>query len=127
VSIFVRRALGGQDLNVFGDGTQTRDLLYVEDCADFIVAASFHPKAVGEVINAGTGRDIPIKELALLVAKDPAKVKFVPHHHPQSEVWKLQCDPRKAKALLGWEPRVGLEEGTRRLSAWMQAQGALAR
>jgi len=127
VSIFVRRALQGQDLNVYGDGTQTRDLLYVEDCAEFIVTAAFHPKAAGEVLNAGLGRDIAIKDLALLIAKDPKRVKFVPHHHPQSEVQKLLCDRRKAKEVLGWEPKVTLEEGVRRLTDWMRTQGALAR
>lgn len=127
VSIFVRKVLDGKDLSVFGDGTQTRDLLYVEDCAEFITTAAFHPKALGEVINAGLGRDIAIKDLALLIAKDPKKVKFVPHHHPQSEVMKLLCDRRKAKALLGWEPKVTLEEGIRRLTEWTKAQGAVAR
>lgn len=123
VSIFARRALDGQDLQVFGDGTQTRDLLYVEDCADFILRAAFHPRAPGEIFNAGLGRDLPIKDLALRVVGDPKRVKLVPHHHPQSEIPKLLCDRRKAQAVLGWAPRVELDEGVRRLTEWMRASG----
>ena len=120
VSIFVKRNLQGETLNIFGDGTQTRDLLYVEDCADFIVKAAFSENAVGEVINAGCGKDIFINDLAVLIAKDKNKIKHVPHHHPQSEIPKLLCDYSKAKKLLGWEPKVSLEEGIKRLEDWMK-------
>ncbi|PKP61385.1 MAG: NAD-dependent dehydratase [Candidatus Altiarchaeales archaeon HGW-Altiarchaeales-1] len=119
VSIFVKRNLEGETLNIFGDGTQTRDLLYVEDCADFIVKAAFSEKAVGEVINAGCGKDISINDLAMLIAKDKNKIKHVSHHHPQSEIPKLLCNYSKAKELLGWEPKVCLEEGIKRLEDWM--------
>jgi len=123
VSIFVKRNLEGEPLNIFGDGTQTRDLLYVEDCADFIVKAAFSEKAVGEVINAGCGKDISINDLAMLIAKDKNKIKHVPHHHPQSEIPKLLCDYSKARKLLGWEPKVSLEEGIKRLENWMRKNG----
>ncbi len=123
VSIFVKRNLEGETLNIFGDGTQTRDLLYVEDCADFIVKSAFSENAVGEVINAGCGKDISINELAMLIAKDKNKIKHVSHHHPQSEIPKLLCDYSKARKLLGWEPKVSLEEGIKRLEDWMRKNG----
>jgi len=121
VSIFVKRNLEGETLNIFGDGTQARDLLYVEDCADFIVKAAFSEKAVGEVINAGCGKDISINDLAMLIVKDKNKIKHVPHHHPQSEIPKLLCDYSKARKLLRWEPKVSLEEGIKRLEDWMKS------
>ena len=111
VSIFIRNFLEEKTLNVFGDGTQTRDLLYVEDCAEFIVKATFLDKAVGEVINAGSGKDIAIKDLALLICKDVERIRSVKHHHPQSEIPKLLCNYRKANKLLGWTPKTSLEEG----------------
>jgi nucleoside-diphosphate-sugar epimerase len=120
VSIFISRDLKGEVLEVFGDGTQTRDLLYVEDCADFIYKASFEDKAVGEVINAGLGADISINNLASLIAKDPNKIKHVKHIHPQSEIDKLLCDYSKAKRLLGWEPSVSLEEGIKKTEEWFR-------
>lgn len=120
VSIFTRRDLEGETLKIFGDGTQTRDLLFATDCARFIVDATFSEEAVGEVLNAGTGEDISINELAELIANEDTDITHVEHHHPQSEVQKLRCDPAKAKELLGWEPEVSLEEGVSRLREWMQ-------
>jgi len=121
VSIFIKNYLEGKTLNIFGDGTQTRDLLYVEDCADFVVQAIEDNAAVGHVLNAGTGDDIMIKDLALLIAKDPSRIKFVTHHHPQAEIPKLVCDYSKAKKLLGWSPKVSLPEGIRRTSEWISS------
>ena len=120
VSIFISSLLEGEPLNVFGDGMQTRDLLYVEDCAEFIVKASFNEKAVGEVINAGYGQDIAIKDLALLICKDPRLIRYVEHHHPQSEIPKLLCDYTKAKKLLGWAPKISLEEGIEKTKEWIR-------
>ena len=121
VSIFIRAFLEGKTLNVFGDGTQTRDLLYVEDCADFVVKTTFSDKAVGEIINAGYGGDIAIKDLALLICKDAERIKHVEHHHPQSEIPKLLCDYTKAKKLLGWEPKTSLKEGIEKTKKWIKS------
>ena len=122
VSIFTSRDIEGDPLKIFGDGTQTRDLMYVTDCARFIVDGTFSDAAVGEVINAGTGSDISINELAELVASDGTDITHVEHHHPQSEVQKLLCNPGKANDLLGWEPEVSLEEGIERLRKWLREE-----
>ena len=119
VSIFTERDLSGEQIEIFGSGTQTRDLLYATDCARFVVDGTFSDAAVGEVINAGTGLDISINDLADLIAGEETPVEHVEHHHPQSEVQKLQCDPSKAAEVLGWEPRVSLEEGVERLRSWL--------
>ena len=121
VSIFIRSLLEEKTLTVFGDGTQTRDLLYVEDCVEFIAKAAFSDKAVGEVINAGYGKDIAIKDLALLICKDVERVRYVEHHHPQSEIPKLLCDYTKANKLLGWEPMTSLEEGIEKTKKWIKS------
>ncbi|MCF2207521.1 MULTISPECIES: dTDP-glucose 4,6-dehydratase [Halobacterium] len=120
VSIFTRRDIEGKPLKIFGDGTQTRDLLYATDCARFIVEATFDDNAIGEVLNAGTGTDISINSLAELIASEDTDITHVDHHHPQSEVQKLRCDRTKAQALLDWEPEVSLEEGVSRLREWMR-------
>jgi len=120
VSIFTDRDIRGKPLKIFGDGTQTRDLMYATDCARFIVDGTFSDEAVGEVINAGTGSDISINELAELIASEGTEITHVEHHHPQSEVQKLRCDPTKAGEMLDWEPRVSLEEGTDRLRTWLK-------
>ena len=121
VSIFTSRDIEGKTLKIFGDGTQTRDLMYVTDCARFIVDGTLEEDAVGEVINAGTGQDVSINELAELVATGETEIEHVEHHHPQSEVQKLLCDPTKARELLGWEPEVSLEEGIENLREWLRS------
>jgi len=119
VPIFVSRDLEGKPLKIYGDGAQTRDLLYATDCARFVVDATFSDAAVGEVINAGTGRDVSINELARMVASDGTEIRHVDHHHPQSEIDELRCDPSKAAEILDWEPTVSLEDGIEELRAWL--------
>ncbi len=119
MAIFLNNMLDGEPLTVFGAGTQTRDLMYVEDCAEFLFQAATSDKAVGEVINAGTGRSVTINELAALICEDQGRIKHVTHPHPQSEIRGLACDYSKAKDLLEWEPKTSLVEGIARTRAWM--------
>ena len=119
VAVFLRRALDGKSLRVFGDGTQTRDLMYVDDCADFIVRATFAKEAIGETINGGSGKDLAVNDIAKIIAGPEGRIEHVAHPHPQSEIQKLLCAPSKARRLLGWRARVSLEEGLRHTREWM--------
>ncbi|MDK2787431.1 MAG: UDP-glucose 4-epimerase [Epulopiscium sp.] len=120
IAIFLKKALKGEELFIYGTGEQTRDFLYVEDCAEFVVQAGYSDKVNGEIINAGLGRDISINDLALLIAEDEAKIKHVPHIHPQSEIMKLLCNFDKANRLLGWKPNHSLEAGIAKTKAWIE-------
>ncbi|MDR6553599.1 GDP-mannose 4,6-dehydratase [Paenibacillus qinlingensis] len=120
VAIFLKRKLSGEDLNIYGDGLQTRDLLYVEDCARFVVEAGYSDQVNGQIVNAGLGRDISVNDLALLIAQDPSRIKHVTHIHPQSEIQKLLCNYEKAQKLLNWAPEITLEEGIRRTEEWIK-------
>ena len=64
VAIFTRRSLLGEELRIYGDGTQTRDLLYVEDCARFVADALLSDAVTGRILNAGTGVNVSVNELA---------------------------------------------------------------
>jgi len=121
VAIFIKNKLDGTKLNIYGDGTQTRDLLYVEDCARFVVQAGYSEKVNGGIINAGLGQDISINELAKLVVGDASRIRHVPHIHPQSEIQKLLCNYEKTKRLLDWEPKVSLEEGIKKTEEWIKS------
>lgn len=125
VAIFLKNDLENKVLNIYGEGTQTRDLLYVEDCARFVVEAGLSVEVNGEIVNAGLGRDISVNDLAQLITGDSNKIKHVEHIHPQSEIQKLLCNSTKAKRLLGWEPQVSLEEGIARTREWIK-QGGLS-
>jgi len=120
VSIFISHDLERKELHIYGDGSQTRDLLYAEDCAAFTVRAAFSDQAIGHVINAGTGADIDINSLAAKICMDPKRIVHVPHIHPQSEIQKLQANATLAEKLLGWRAQVDLDEGIARTRAWIQ-------
>ncbi|MCZ8514892.1 SDR family NAD(P)-dependent oxidoreductase [Paenibacillus filicis] len=120
VAIFIKKKLTGETLNIYGEGTQTRDLLYVDDCARFVVEAGYSDKVDGHIVNAGLGRDISINELAKLVVGDESRIKHVEHIHPQSEIQKLLCNSSKAKQLLGWEPKTSLEDGLQQTEEWIK-------
>lgn len=119
VSIFIQKELRKDVLNIYGDGTQTRDLMYVEDCAEFVIQAAYSDTVNGKILNAGFGEDIPINELAAMICKDSRRIKHVEHTHPQSEIPKLLCDYSMAKKLLGWEPKTSLEDGIYMTRTWM--------
>jgi nucleoside-diphosphate-sugar epimerase len=122
VAIFTRRSLAGEAIRIYGDGTQTRDLLYVTDCARFVVDALLSDAAVGRILNAGTGADIAINELAAAIEPDATRIEHVTHIHPQSEIAVLRCDPTLAGEVLGWQPSMSLEDGLANVRAWMAAR-----
>lgn len=124
VSIFIKKKLNGEMLSIYGDGSQTRDLLYVEDCADFVVEAGYSEKANGEIINAGTSRDISINDLAKMIAERDEIITHIAHIHPQSEIQKLLCNHAKARNILGWEPSVDIIEGIKRTESWIRNKNA---
>jgi UDP-glucose 4-epimerase len=119
VAIFTRRSLAGETLRIYGDGTQTRDLLYVADCARFVADALLSDAAVGRILNAGTGVDVSVNALAAAIEPDASRIIHAEHIHPQSEIAVLRCDPRLAGEVLGWRPEVALEDGLARTRAWM--------
>ncbi|EES50656.1 UNVERIFIED_ORG: NAD-dependent dehydratase [Clostridium botulinum] len=119
VAIFINNSLHGRDINIYGSGQQTRDLLYVKDCARFVVMTGYSEKVNGEIVNAGTGRDVTVNELAEIITKERVKINHVKHIHPQSEIMKLKCNYSKAKQFMGWEPEYTLEKGIEETEQWI--------
>lgn len=117
VARFLSRDLTGAPLEVHGDGAQTRDFVYVDDCARGIVEAATE-SAVGRTLNLASGAETSIAELAALIAGDPRRVRHVPHPHPEAEVARYIGDAALAREALGWTPRVDLVEGLARTRAW---------
>src|SRR5699024_7153365 len=125
VAIFLQHKQIGKPLSIYGDGKQTRDLLYVEDCARFVVESGYSDRTNGEIVNAGLGQDISINDLAKQIIKDEKRIHHIKHIHPQSEIPKLLCNYQKAKNLLGWEPQFSLEEGLKRAEQWISTTNLL--
>lgn len=120
VAIFIKNKLAGQPLTIYGDGKQTRDLLFVDDCARFVVQSGYSNTVNGEIINAGLGQDISINELARKIVSDESSIRHVEHIHPQSEIPKLLCNYEKAKKLLNWKPETSLAVGLVQTENWMK-------
>ncbi|NYT04799.1 MAG: SDR family NAD(P)-dependent oxidoreductase [Methanomicrobiales archaeon] len=102
-----------------------RDLTYVADTVSAFVKIAAAPGAVGETVNAGSGRGVTIGELADLIIRrvnpDAAIVADQQRIRPEkSEVMTLICDNRKARECIGWTPSYSLEEGIDRTIAWMR-------
>ena len=117
VARFIQADLGGEPVQVHGDGRQTRDFLNVTDCARGIVDAASED-AVGRILNLATGRETSVAELAGLIAGGKDRVVHVPHPHPEAEVARYVGDAALARELLNWFPEVGLADGLRETRAW---------
>lgn len=117
----VKKVLSGQHpLELLGDGNQTRCFTHVRDIARGIVMALESDKAVNEDFNLGTANEITMLELArrihaLCAPERPFEVKYVPGF--SSDIRRRVPDGSKAKRLLGWEPRISLDEGLREVVA----------
>ncbi|MCS7263181.1 MAG: GDP-mannose 4,6-dehydratase [Aquificaceae bacterium] len=114
---FVKWVLEGKPVEVFGDGSQSRDFTYVDDVAEGTVLAT---KPLGyAVINIGNNKPHSLKELIQLVEKftgKRAKVEFGQFH--KADMKDTWADISRAKSLLGWSPTVPLEEGIKRTVDW---------
>jgi dTDP-glucose 4,6-dehydratase len=112
---FIKLALKGQPLTIYGAGDQSRDFTYVDDMVRGFLLMGSHKSAVGEVVNFGFGKDFSINHTAELIVKlSKSTSKIVHIEKRMAEVNRLICDNRKAQKLFGWEPEVSLEEGLRR-------------
>jgi NAD dependent epimerase/dehydratase len=108
-----------------GSTTPTRDFNYVDDTARGFIAVAESDRALGHVVNVGSGREISIGDLAeLLVSVSGSDAKVVTDDSrirpDNSEVERLLCDNTRARDWCGWEPQVPLEEGLRRTSEWVR-------
>jgi len=126
-SVFIEAALRGQPMEVHGDGQQTRSFTYVDDTVDGIGRALFSPRAAGEVFNIGNTKPITIQALAEMVwrlaGSGEPLIKRVSYQAfgRYEDVRSRAPEIGKARELLGFEPRVGLEEGLRRTIAWQRS------
>ena len=114
---FMERLCANKSPIIYGDGEQTRDFVYVSDVVDATLLALERGGAVGEVINIGTGKETNINELCELFLGLAGKTHLKPVHEAwqAGDIKRSQADISKARKLLGFEPKVRLEDGVQRL------------
>ena len=112
VSNFIVQALRGEDITIYGDGSQTRSFCYVDDLIEGFVRLMASPKEVTGPINMGNPGEFTIRELAETVLKMVGgNSKLIMMPLPQDDPKQRQPDITLAKNTLGWEPKIKLEEG----------------
>jgi len=127
VAKFIKRALAGEPLEIYGDGTQSRDFIYVDDLVRAIVLAATKPGVAGEVFQIATNRETTVAELAealleVLQKHGVAGVE-VRHADPRpGDVRRNYSDTRKARELLGWQAQMSLAGGLAHTLTWLRAQ-----
>jgi len=121
---FIVRALGGEDIEIHRDGSQIRAWCYVDDIVDAVMLCLVRPEAVGEAFNVGNPRSVlTIYDLARTIVRlagSTSAIRFV--EWPHADVELRIPNIGKARRLLGFEPKVDLEDGTLRTLAWYRAR-----
>lgn len=118
---FIDQALKGEDITVFGDGSQTRSFTYVSDQVGGLLRLALIDKAGGRVINIGSDKETSILELAEMIKKltnSSSEITF--HPLPEDDPQRRCPDISRAKEILGWEPKVPLEEGLKNIIEWFK-------
>jgi UDP-glucuronate decarboxylase len=121
VSNFIVQALKGEDITLYGDGTQTRAFCYVEDLVDGLIRLmGTGPDFIGP-INIGNPHEIPVRELAeRIVALTNSTSKIVHRPLPRDDPMQRCPDIALARRVLGWEPKVPLDDGLRRTIGYFE-------
>jgi UDP-glucose 4-epimerase len=128
VAIFCNRLIDGNPLTIFGDGLQTRDYVYAGDVAraNLLASRAELPAAEGvdsRAFNVGTSLETDVVALARRLREVSGKTSARVEHAPAraGEQRRSAVDPSKAERVLGWKPRVTLDEGLRQTYEWFVA------
>ncbi len=122
---FIRLAIEGKEIQVFGDGSQLRDFVFVDDAADAFMRAGATDACDGEVFNVGGDEPVSHKDLValLLDVAGSGSVRFVewPEEKKRIDIGSFYTDSSKFRRAVGWRPRVDLRSGLERTIAFYRA------
>lgn len=110
---FINEALKGEPISVFGDGTQTRSIIYIDDMIQGLTLLMTTDNLKGEVVNLGATEEHTVLEYAEMIKQltnSQSEISF-PEKLPEDDPLKRRPDIEKAKRLLGWEPKIPMHEG----------------
>ena len=122
VSNFIVQALKNEDITLYGDGGQTRAFCYVDDLVDGLIRLMGTGPDFTGPINIGNPQEIPVRDLAeRIIGLTNSRSQIVHRPLPQDDPMQRCPDIGLAKQVLGWEPKVALEDGLRRTIAYFDA------
>jgi UDP-glucose 4-epimerase len=129
VPTFVRQALAGEPLTVFGDGTQQRSFTYVGDVVEALIKLMVEPRAIGQVFNLGNPEEVSILGLAERIKESTGSkspIQIVPYEEAYEagfeDMPRRVPDLTKIRNLIGYEPKIALDEIIRRVVADLRAR-----
>ena len=121
VSNFIRQAITGNDITIFGDGSQTRSFCYRDDLVEGFVRMMHAPDSFTGPVNIGNPGEFTIRELGeLVIAMTGAKVNLVTKPLPADDPSRRRPDITLAKKYLDWEPTIPLRDGLAKTIAWFK-------
>jgi UDP-N-acetylglucosamine/UDP-N-acetyl-alpha-D-glucosaminouronate 4-epimerase len=125
ISRFMSALVKGEQPIIYGDGRQSRDFTFVSNVVDANLRAAESADAVGKVINVANGRQVTLNELLEIMKNVTGKSTAAARYEPVrvGDVRHSLADISLARSLLGYEPRIGLEEGLRLTFDWWQKSG----
>lgn len=127
LGIWVRNLLQGKPIQVFGDGLQLRDFNYVDDAVEAFLLAASRDDAIGRVMNLGSTEIVGLKNLAETIVRIHGEGTWelipFPPDRKAIDIGDYYGDFALAKAVLGWEPKVELQEGLRRTLEYYAVHG----
>jgi UDP-glucose 4-epimerase len=122
---FVKKAVEGETIELFGDGLQKRDFDYVDDVVDAFLRAGAMEQADGQVFNLGGDEPVSLKDLAKMMIEVAGygewKVTPFPEERKKIDIGDFYADASRIRDVLGWEPRVKLRDGVERTLAYYKA------
>jgi len=119
---FIIQALQNKPLTIYGDGSITRSICYVSDLVEGLVLAMFHPHTTGEVFNLGSTEEHTVLEFARTIIRlCNASSSIIFESSRIDDPERRRPDIAKAQHILGWQPRISLEEGLMRTIAWFSS------
>ena len=122
IPLFIRRLRAGQELVLYGDGSQTRDFVFCEDLARGLVAAATTPGVGGQIFQLASGVETSLARLIELIGETAGDAPRVRREPPrQGEIQRNYSLIDKAKTVLGYSPQVELRDGLQRTWDWFQA------
>lgn len=120
---FISEAIQNRQITVFGDGTQTRSLCYIDDLVEGLLRLMFYENTRSQIVNLGNPDEHSVMEFAQIVKRLTNSNSEIVHSEelPEDDPLRRKADITKANSLLSWEPKVGLEEGISKMIEYVKS------